>query len=77
MKTCKRLKRVNIVVETEVYNMFKLIVKREGRSASAAIRGLMEYYITNVVGRGLTLKLPFKRDGWKGGCGTVIQEDKK
>ena len=51
MKKQKRLKRVNLVVETEVYNLFKLLVKREGRSASSAIRGLMSYYITNVVGR--------------------------
>lgn len=53
MKKQKRLKRVNLVVETEVYNMFKLIVKKEGRSASEAIRGLMDYYITNVIGRGI------------------------
>lgn len=53
MKKNKKFKRANIIVETEVYNLFKLIVKQEGRSASAAIRGLINYYVSNVVNRGI------------------------
>ncbi len=47
MNKCKKLKRVNIMVEADVYHLFKVIVKGKGKSSSQVIRGLIFEYLFN------------------------------
>ena len=47
MKSPKKLKRVNIMVEAEIYTLFKAVVRAKKRSSSEVIRGLIFEYLFN------------------------------